>query len=312
MDQEVDQSLKLATTDDHANTIQAMALISASGNHVKNSRHTKITNNTKIYNSSYKDNLSQWMSEHAQPVPSRKSSTPDLFAPNFTERTFRSPGFQACLTRLGRTLVLRGDLGAGKTTTIQGLIKKLRENDDAAVAFVLFECENPAGYVACKVLMHFVQQLADLTDDRHRKHLLKLSKNFSKEHPGISEAADVLTAIINTERRTKTGAQPRGFCIFLDGLDEFGDDDQLHLLLKHLVDVQARTGCGIVVTSRLETSVEQVFRDYSTSTVSADPEDVKTFVRSSRRGLAVTEVIAKNSKKADEIGKAVIEGSKGS
>ncbi|KAK3675341.1 hypothetical protein LTR78_004851 [Recurvomyces mirabilis] len=278
-----------------------------SDNHVTNSSNTNITHH--VYNGAGADELQVWLSSKARKVHSRHISLPEVFVPGFTRHIARQPDFQACLSQKAASLMLRGSMGAGKTTTIRGLVRDLREVQEVAVAYVLFDFHLPTGHESQKVLMRFVDQLADLKDEEQRSHVLDLHDRYSKEWPSADEIAEMLIAVIQHLAHTRSKA----ICIFLDGLDEFIDQSKLSNLLRHLAKVQAQTNCGLVMTSRLrEVSVTSMFGQCPELIISAYPADVKTFVRGFAPGNTVARLKAeRGSEFIEDIANVVTAGARG-
>ena len=294
-----------------------MAYISASNNEVASSEHTQIgCNINNYYNGSPEDELLIWLSQTVRPARSITETPPYLFATKLTESIFQDTKFKACVARKAATLLLRGEMGAGKTATVQGLIKKLREEYDVAqlaLAFVLFDFESPKDHVASRVLMRFVDQLVDLSSTEQRQYLIKLRDRYPRQCPPADAAANTIVSIINSRRRTGTKTQDRAACILLDGLNDIRDQDECHAILQYLANIQKRTGCGIVATGWLErTAFGHYFEAHEALEISAQQEDIKSFVRESRRESIVRTLIRKRPERVDEIGDAVCRGSGGS
>ncbi|GAB7324352.1 hypothetical protein MBLNU13_g08305t2 [Cladosporium sp. NU13] len=291
-----------------------MARINASDNEIVGSEQVQvgcvIHNN---YNGSTDDEVLIWLSQTVRPARSITETPPYLFATNLTESIFQDAKFKACVARKAATLLLRGQMGAGKTATVQGLIKKLRDETDVMLAFVLFDFESPEDHIASRVLMRFVEQLVNLSNTEHRKYLVELRQKFSRQCPPADAAADMIVSIINSKKGIGTEIEDRVACILLDGLDEIGNQDECHALLRYLEKIQKRTHCGIVATGWPErTTFGHYFEEYEAWDISAQQEDVKSFVSEARRDSIVQGLIRLKPKRIEEIGDAVYRGSSGS
>ncbi|KAK3617420.1 hypothetical protein LTR56_025290 [Elasticomyces elasticus] len=277
-----------------------------SDNHVLNSSNTHITHH--VHNGPDTDNLRTWMSAEARKAKSRRTSLPDRYQPRLTERIMQETCFETCLSQKAGTVVLKGSMGAGKTTTARGLIKAMRSRVDMITAYVLFGFNLTAGYEPRKVMMRFLHQVVDTTDEEQRALVLDLYERYPDECPSVEETADALCAVIDhiVHNQNKTT------CIVLDGLDEFGDWDKLASLLGHLARIQERTKCGILMTTRLdEGGVTRSFAQATYLEISASAKDIENYVCNFSPGHTVAQLLARDPECMSQIVSSVVCGSGG-
>ncbi|KAK4900495.1 hypothetical protein LTR27_002211 [Elasticomyces elasticus] len=251
-------------------------------NTIIGSTNTSIAYN--VYHGSDADALRTWMLADSRQATSMTTQLPDIFASNLTDQIFHSAEFQGCVSQKSETLVLRGKMGAGKSTTIGGLIKRSHGMLSVAVASVMFSQDLSSGHDASKVLMRFLSQLAELGDPVQRDHVAVLYRISRDDIPSAVDVAEAITCIANRI----VAHRQMNICLFLDGLDEFDGQEKLCALLRHIKVIQAKSQCGVVMTSRVhELSVENTFGKCSTLTLSADAGDISSYVHNFGPGYTV-------------------------
>jgi Cdc6-like AAA superfamily ATPase len=284
-----------------------MADTRISDNHVSNSPNTHIThtNNVHSYAPPSTEPLRKWMLDRA--TSSKYMHLPSILAPRHADAILLSAAFKACISQKAAVMVLKGRMGAGKTTVISRLFQTLRESRDTVVVFLSFDAQISTQQDLSRVLMHFVRQIVDLHDKAHYNVLSGLQGRFPDERPSEHEVADTFVTLA-TEVIKKPG---RALCILLDGVDHCKDRDCLDSLLRHVASIQERIRCGVVITSRLdELCVKQVFRVETRTSISATYEDIQDIVTRYSASHYVSELIYKDQSQISTISRAISEGSK--
>jgi Cdc6-like AAA superfamily ATPase len=301
-----------------------MASVAIEGNTVENSPYTNIIStesinfyvfcnvphdeDTDTKDSLYWTSLQAWFAVEDRTAQSRDSSLPDLFASSLTNWVLRDAAFHACSLQKGQTVLLRGGMGVGKTTTMCGLIKHLHDCGTVAVAFMLADSDRKSEHSPRKILMLFVQPLSN-DNRKQRKHAWKLVNKNLTGRPSAHEARGTLVSIIKSHYDMK---KRRTTCLLLDGLDEFEDDD-LQELLCHLAEVQQLTSCGIILASRVDNlNTKKWFKKLEPLEIMAHSADIKYYVDKAYRGSAVDGLDRQHRGKIASISEAVAAGSCGS
>lgn len=285
------------------------AVFSMLGNSIADSPNAQMICN--VYPESRTGLLRDWLLGTVQRAQSKRQILPSNEARSkLSSAIIESPGFQDCIKQNAGTLVLRGNMGSGKSTTMCYFIHYLEGREDIAVASVLFDIESPSEQDVCKVLMRFVQQLADLEDGEHNKILLNMSKRYPDSCPPARQTADALTAIIKWTSQRKNDPRKKATCFILDGLDEFKNERELHQLLNHLRNIQAQTECGVILSSRWDIAgITTFFGSGSTAIVHAHTSDIRGFIKNAVLSHAVQDLLKECPRYSDKIYEAVIEGS---
>jgi Cdc6-like AAA superfamily ATPase len=203
-------------------------------------------------------------------------------------------------------MLLRGSMGAGKTTAICTLIQELRK-EHMIVVFILFDTSRPLQQDPSRVLMHFVRQLVDLND--HDQHVLVsgLQQRSSFDRPSADEVVDIFLALI----ARFTQESKKALCILLDGLDQFKNRDDLDTLLRHVANIQRRTCCGVIATSRFEEiCFHSIFKNHIDIQISATYEDAEHIVRSYSPSHHVDNLVTRDASLVNTISRAVMDGSR--
>jgi hypothetical protein len=208
------------------------------------------------------------------------------------------------------TLMLRGNMGSGKSTTMCYFIHDLKSRDGFAVAFMLFDIEAPDEQDVCKVLMHFVQQLADFMDSGHYDIIRDMAQRYPDGCPPARQIADALVAIIKWTAERPDVSSRKATCFILDGLDEFRNRQELHHLLNHLKNIQTQARCGIILSSRLDiVSINTVFGVCHSENIVAHASDVHEFIKSTALSHTAHRLLEKKPELEQKIYDAVTKGS---
>lgn len=286
-------------------TITIMSNFRASDNHVSHSSNTNFTHTTNVFGSAQTDDLQAWMRDQA--AQSGALCVPGVFAPRLTESIAQSSGFRACVLQQSACMLLKGSMGAGKTTAICKLIQELRKEEHVIVVFILFDSSRALQQDSSRVLMHFVRQIVDLDDHDQRVLVSRLQQRSSCDRPSADEVVDTFIAL--TARRTQNSKE--ALCILLDGLDQFNNRDDLDTLLRHVANIQRRTRCGVIVTSRFEEiCFHSIFKTHSDIPISATYEDAEHIVRSYSPSHHVGDLIVRDASLVNTISRAVMDGSR--
>lgn len=152
--------------------------------------------------------------------------------------------FKACKTNTSQTIVLVGKAGVGKTTTVQGITKDLREakgDSKVAVASVYYDWSVSEDSQPSKVMMLLLGQFVNEIPRSVKKVRNLYSKN-KESCPSAEEIAGVLIAILKDARPA---------CVFVDGLDECRTKERLVQILQLLSRIQEDTRIGVFLTDRM-------------------------------------------------------------
>ncbi|KAH8629771.1 hypothetical protein IG631_14348 [Alternaria alternata] len=68
----------------------------------------------------------KWLATHASELPPKSKSEDFRFEPRLRDKILTLVDFQSCLSNTGKTFILQGRPGIGKTTTLRGLFKHFR------------------------------------------------------------------------------------------------------------------------------------------------------------------------------------------
>jgi Cdc6-like AAA superfamily ATPase len=211
-----------------------------------------------------------WMLELAG-TEEKPPDPPDCFEEGLTTHILDDDRFKNCLRMTRCSLLLQGAPGVGKTSTVAGMIHRLPQIDaSVCVAFKIFRLEDKgvqhkAKQVVATLLLKFCEEYRAFPDcvtklyEARRKHSITLEE--------MSSALGV--AIRKTEKDC---------VIFLDALDECGDDDGLDALLEALSCVQVSTGVGLVFTSRHDAIPRELFKRLEKIELHSREEDMKSYV----------------------------------
>lgn len=293
----------------------AMAGINASNNEVVGSEDVHIGCITYNYNGVYPNSHTvdprKWLLETAQRARSKQHALPSNFKiSSISKEIMRSSHFKDCVTQRASTLILRGSMGSGKSTTMCYFVHDLAGREHVAVAYILFDIEAPDEHVVCKVLMHFIQQLAVLADSGHNEIVLEMAQRYPDGCPPARQTADALVAIIKRTAERQEISCRKATCFILDGLDEFQNRQELHHLLNHLKNIQVQTGCGVIMSSRLDiVSISTIFGVCPRKDIVAHASDVHDFIRTAALGHTAHGLLEKKPELERTIYNAVIKGS---
>jgi hypothetical protein len=285
--------------------------ISMIGNSISGSPGSNITHN--VYTKSHTGGLRKWLLVTGQRAQSKRSALPpSQEISNLSKSILQSSNFKDCVKQKGSTLVFEGSMGSGKSTTMCCLIQDLESRGNVSVASILFDIESPHEQAVCKVLMRFVRQLADLTDEEHYKIVLNMYEKHPDCCPPAWQTADGLVAIIKRAARKQEKTCGKATCIVLDGLDEFWDQSELQQLLTHLQSIQAQSQCGIVMSSRLNiVSITGIFGNCPREEIVAQATDVRNFIKTSTMSHNVRRLLERSPRLWDGVHSAVMSGSHG-
>jgi hypothetical protein len=160
--------------------------------------------------------------------------------------------------------------------------------------------------------MRFVQQLADLTDEEHYKIVLNMYEKHPDCCPPAWQTVEGLVAIVKWAARKQGKICKKATCIVLDGLDEFGDQYELHQLLTHLQSIQAQSQCGIVMSSRLNVvGIPGVFGNCPREEIVVQATDVRKFIEISAVSHNVRRLLERRPCLWNKVDRAVMSGSHG-
>lgn len=247
--------------------------------------------------------LQAWLSAGNRAAQWRASSLPETFARCLTDSVVQKTAFQSCILPEGQTLLLKGAMGVGKTTTICGLIEHLYGRGDVKVAFMLVDSDCKSEHDARKILMLFILQVSQFGNEEHRRHITRLLESNATGQPSAEAIVSTLVTIIESNKPETTT------CLLVDGLDEI-EQGSLHDLLCHLAEVQRLTSCGIIMASRVVSdSTESHFTRLEVLDITAHLDDIRFYVDEACRGPTVKHFVAKDSGNIAAIKEAVIAGS---
>jgi hypothetical protein len=238
-----------------------------------------------------------------------ESLLPDVFAGStvhsiITEQAF---GFEDCIRKGGRTLILEGKPGVGKSATISGIIEHLEERSYVSVMKAFIQHGSTGMHSAVSVLLLFLKQLAvrhgDM--DEYLTEIYQTTTGAPKTRPRIKEVSAALAHAI---------AQVANVCIIIDALDEWSNVRELDSLLYELQALQAKTGVGIILTTRPGKSVlDRYFcNTRHVHSLEVQDKDVNDYVeRNIRRSSAYFLEDPKHVDTLNLIKKRILEGAKG-
>lgn len=255
--------------------------ISMIGNKIISSPGSHILYN--VYTKSHTNSLRKWLLHTVRRAQSKRQSLPpNMGLSDLSAAIMQNSNFQSCIEQKAHTLVLSGDMGSGKSTTMCCFIRELENRQDIAVASILFDAETPNEQDVCKILIRFIEQLADLTNKAHYETVLSMYQRYPDTCPPAQQTVDALIAILNGAFEKQEKTCQKGTCFVLDGLDEFQNHQALHQLLGYLKKIQSQTKCGIIMSSRISiASVSTFFNSHSRQNITTHPTDVENFINSS-------------------------------
>ena len=231
-------------------------------------------------------NIRRWLQEFSAPNGEEFMIQAKDFAEGLRDNVMTSSEFRPCLEMRSHTFVLFGSPGVGKTTTMQGIIKKLDDdreagNRDVVVASIFYKLFKPDRYdpndckaskVMMRILAGFVKRLPEAIQDAE---LHKLWNSSSDKCPDPEATAKVIMSILN---------KAEAACVVLDGVDECHLSDcqeQLSITLQLLRQIQNETGVGVIITDRLleENFWKDHFSDTSLETYKINVDDLESDIR---------------------------------
>lgn len=184
-----------------------------------------------------------------------------------------------------------------------------------AVAYLLQRAQSLSDVkVACAYCEYKVQETHDPTNiiaglwrqliDPTVEHADDVRKLWGDHQHGAARLAekkltDVISIIKAAIQRTSQTF------LLVDALDELPEDNRL-ALMGILRSLQASKQCNILVTSRRYATISKLFQDSPTLELSAQPDDLHTYIKARMQAVRFQEIRAKIPTLEDDIVEAVI------
>lgn len=237
------------------------------------------------------------------------------FAPGLRDRVMSKKKFTACLNMESQTFVLVGKAGIGKTTTVQGIINYLNEDggeDKVLVASMFYnwylidklereghhqfsrEAHEPS-----KVMMRLLIQVVDQYP-RSSKFVRQFYRDNQPGCPPAGKTAGILTAILSEAKK-----HGRRACIVIDGVDECKENKNLTTVLRHIGQIQEKTGIGVLLTDRLREG--SLWRPHFRQTLyvheedRADEQDIESYIKNRLADSVIQDVLENHQSLLTEI-----------
>jgi Cdc6-like AAA superfamily ATPase len=185
--------------------------------------------------------------------------------------------FKNWLNQSKITLFCRGMPGAGKTIMTSIVVEAVRtmsqNNDRIGIAYLYCNFRRQHEQKPIDLLASLLKQLI-----QQEGIVPKSMKSLYREHKRLKTRPSFLE--ISTELRSVIDSYQRAF-IIVDALDEcrVSDGDRKRFLLE-ILNIQARTGANLFVTSRLVQEIEKQFEGSVVLDIYAREEDVERYVDS--------------------------------
>jgi len=223
------------------------------------------------------DDIADWL------APSHSNHQNDTFAgvqPGTGEWFLRSENYTSWLSSSGRSLVLSGIPGAGKTYLASTIINDLRRRKSIKDAYILYFYnsfkrlhEQTAVAIMSSLLRQaFLQNpaLGRPVHDLFEEHL----KQGRNSKPSLEELRNVLCRLVGTSSRS--------FLVF-DALDECSTTSTDHRaertsFLASLSSLQHETGLSIIITTRPTQEDLSLLRGLRTISIQADLGDMAAYI----------------------------------
>ncbi|KAJ4251405.1 hypothetical protein NW762_011387 [Fusarium torreyae] len=220
-----------------------------------------------------------------------------------------SSEFNNWFKEIGDTLLCQGLPGAGKTVMASIVIDYLQskfcqysiEESQARPALAFVFCnfqdrqQQPTGLILASLLLQLIEQLPSPPASIQTFYGRSKGKPLSSLQ--VNDLCDAL--------RSVSGHFPRAFFV-VDGLDE---NEEASKLVPAIISIQKEGRINFLATSRPEKRIQDVFRDYSSVTISATKQDVERYLdkRISKHRVIKDESGDFNQEVKDQLRKDVLE-----
>ncbi|KAK5170526.1 uncharacterized protein LTR77_005114 [Saxophila tyrrhenica] len=277
--------------------------LSITGNTIIGDNNNVIAGRAPQVARSPQQEVEEWLMRWGGPLPESAAAAYPYLMETSTDKLMKDQQFKQCLNLEASTLLLWGDAGAGKTTAVRHVCKRLLEGKKGKVTVLLvrFDKSERRPQTLEWTLMSLLRQLLAQHQDRF-DYVYELYEKNSERCPG---AGDTALAI---ERAFPTAESA---CILIDAIDEC-DDPKRAKLLEHIRNIQQACGFGVIITDQIDdrTECETTFPGRTVRRSVSDPADIEQYVHQ-RLGSGELPIAAKDARLRSKAADTVIQESRG-